>query len=99
MPDEPARTSAVRIPTPEELGIGRLRGFDWSGLENRLRQLRAICYDREKTREGVWRLTCVLPGKSAGQNHRIEARGGSEAEVSRLLVAQAEQWLSGTGTN
>jgi hypothetical protein len=95
MPDEPARTSTVHIPTPEELGIGRSSPFDWNGLESRLRQLRAICYDREKTPQGCWRLTCVLPGRSAGQNHRIEARADSEAEASRLLVVKAQEWVAG----
>jgi hypothetical protein len=76
--------------------------FDWNGLESRLRQLRAICYDREKLPEGCWRLTCVLPGRRPGQNRRVEARAENQAEAARLLIVKADEWavsLAGTGPN
>ena len=64
---------AVRIPTPEELGISRVKvattdePLDWSMVERKLDAVGATGYQMEKTPDG-FRFTCKLSfGPVAGR--------------------------------
>ena len=78
---------AVRIPTPEELGIDRVKvattdePLDWSMVERKLDAVGATGYQMEKTADG-FRFTCKLSfGPVAG-------RGATKGEAVRKALAQ-----------
>jgi hypothetical protein len=78
---------AIRIPTPEELGIGtaKLIGgdepLDWNMVERRLDAAGVTGYQVEKV-AGGFRFTCQL---SAGA---VTGRGASKAEAVRNALGQ-----------
>ena len=82
--DAPA---AIRIPTPEELGIGTARlvsgdeAIDWNMVERRLDAAGVTGFQVEKTTSG-FRFTCQL-GSGA-----VTGRGASKAEAVRNALAQ-----------
>jgi hypothetical protein len=76
---------AVRIPTPEELGIGKpaadAEPLDWAMVERKLDAIGATGYQMEKTADG-FRFTCTLAsGPVAG-------RGATKGEAVRNALAQ-----------
>ena len=81
---------AVRIPTPEELGLGTAKlvsggePVDWSMVERRLDAAGATGYQVEKTATG-FRFTCQL---SAGA---VTGRGASKGEAVRNALAQLKR--------
>ena len=75
----------VRIPTPEELGIGKpvteTDPLDWALVERKLDAIGATGYQMEKTADG-FRFTCALAsGPVAG-------RGATKGEAVRNALAQ-----------
>jgi hypothetical protein len=77
---------AVRIPTPEELGIGTKlvrddAPLDWNMVERRLDAAGVTGFQVEKTDTG-FRFTCQLPSGA------VTGRGGSKAEAVRNALAQ-----------
>jgi len=88
---------ALRIPSPEDLGIGleqqpSAAQIDWTAFHSRLNQLGATSFQTRRTREGAYQVTCLLPSRQQGQTHHVEARAVSEAEAVRLALAQIEEW-------
>jgi hypothetical protein len=86
------------MPSPEALGIAAPQqalpaSVDWAAVHNQLDRIGATCFHLERTQDGC-RLTCLLPARESGRLHRIEAQAASEAEVVRLALAQAEQWIN-----
>jgi hypothetical protein len=84
----------VRIPTPEELGVGVPQSaspatppVDWADTQARLQQLGAVSFQLETLSAGRYRFACWLPG--AGGAQRVEAVGASEAEAVRSCLEQA----------
>jgi len=83
---EDAQT-ALRIPTPEELGIGHAKAaaisepLDWSMVERKLDAVGATGYQMEKTAEG-FRFTAKL---SSGP---VAGRGASRGEAVRNALSQ-----------
>jgi hypothetical protein len=97
----PAEVQAVtlRIPCPEDLGIGaEQRGaassVDWSAVHGRLNQLGATCFQEQKTAQGGYRIICLLPARQQGQLHHIEVDAASETEAVRRALAEAEEWTA-----
>jgi hypothetical protein len=84
MADRPA---ALRIPTPEELGIGRTtlvagdEAVDWSMVERKLDAAGVTGFQVEKT-TGGYRFTCQLPSGV------VNGRGASKGEAVRNALAQ-----------
>lgn len=81
------RPPAVRIPTPEELGIGGtnlVRGdepVDWSMVERKLDAAGVTGFQVEKAATG-YRFTCQLPSGA------VTGRGATRGEAVRNAVAQ-----------
>jgi hypothetical protein len=81
------RPPAVRIPTPEELGIGRANlvsgdePVDWSMVERKLDAAGVTGFQVEKT-AGGYRFTCQ---KSSGV---VSGRGATKGEAVRNALAQ-----------
>ena len=77
----------IRIPTPEELGIGERKlvngdeSLDWNMVERRLDAAGVSGFQVEKNTTG-FRFTCQLPTGS------ITGRGTSKAEAVRNALAQ-----------
>lgn len=101
-PIEPARpvppraAEEVRLPSPEELGVGGGRaaeaGLDWAGVHRRLEGLGATCFQMRQLPGGGWHVTCLLPTAQPDRSQRIEAQAADRAEAVRLTLEQAEQW-------
>lgn len=78
---------AIRIPTPEELGLGTGRlvtgdePLDWSMVEKKLDAAGATGYQVEKTGTG-FRFTCQLPSGA------VTGRGATKGEAVRNTLAQ-----------
>ena len=78
---------AVRIPTPEELGLGTNKivtgdeSIDWSMVERRLKAVGATGYQIEKTATG-FRFTFELP------TGPVLGRGATKGEAVRTGLAQ-----------
>lgn len=78
---------AIRIPTPEELGIGTARlvsggeALDWNMVERRLDAAGVTGFQVEQTTSG-YRFTCQLPTGA------LTGRGASKAEAVRNALAQ-----------
>ena len=88
---------ALNMPSPEALGIATAQqalpaSVDWAAVHSQLDRLGATCFHLERLQDGC-RLTCLLPTRESGRLHHIEAQAASEAEVVRLALAQAEQWI------
>ena len=81
------RPPAVRIPTPEELGIGRAKfvsgdePVDWSMVERKLDAAGVTGFQVEKTTSG-YRFTCQLASGT------VTGRGETRGEAVRNAVAQ-----------
>ena len=108
-PDEPVRPSpaapvrppALRMPSPEELGVAVVPrpenlSVDWTAAHVQLDRLGATCFHLERLPKGGCRITCLLPTKQSDRTHRIEAEAASDADAIRLALAQAERWAAGT---
>jgi hypothetical protein len=94
------RLALLRLPPPEDLGIGNPAAaepsaVDWAAFHGRLNRLGATCFHLERTGPNACRITCFLPTRQQGRNHRIEAQAANEAEAARLALAKAEEWASG----
>jgi len=80
-------TTTLRIPTPEELGLGTRKlvtgdePLDWALVERKLDAAGVTAYQMEKTSNG-FRFTCQL---TAGP---VSGRGGSKNEAVRNALAQ-----------
>lgn len=78
---------AIRIPSPEELGIGKAKllsgdePLDWNMVERRLDSAGVTGFQVEKTTSG-FRFTCQLPTGA------VSGRGASKAEAVRNALAQ-----------
>src|SRR5947207_11945970 len=83
---EDSRTT-LRIPTPEELGIGGARvtassdPLDWAMVERKLDAVGATGYQMEKTADG-FRFTATLA------NGPVAGRGATKGEAVRNALAQ-----------
>ncbi len=90
------RPAPLSMPSPEALGLAeehaQSRPIDWTAVHGRLDQLGARCFQLDRPTPGVFRITCLLPTNQPGRTHRIEAQAGSETEVIRLTLAEAEEW-------
>ena len=81
------RPPAVRIPTPEELGIGSAKlvagteSVDWSMVERRLDAAGVTGFQVEKTTSG-YRFTCQLASGA------VTGRGTNKGEAVRNALAQ-----------
>jgi len=81
------RPPAVRIPTPEELGLGAARPVagdepvDWSMVERRLDAAGVTGFQVEKTTTG-FRFTCQLASGA------VTGRGATKGEAVRNALAQ-----------
>ena len=74
--------SSVRIPTPDELGIGRAEElFDWSVVERKLDAAGATGFQVERTTTG-YRFTCQVPAGA------VTGRGATKPEAVRNALAQ-----------
>jgi hypothetical protein len=94
------RTAALHMPSPEELGIGSASPaatptLDWGAVHSRLNQLGATCFLVQRTAQGSYRISCLLPAGQSGRAHRIEAEAGAEAEAVRLALTRVEEWAGG----
>src|SRR5262249_47909043 len=59
---------ALRIPSPEDLGIGlgqrpAAAEVDWGAFHGRLNQLGATSFQTRRTPEGGYQVTCLLPSR------------------------------------
>jgi hypothetical protein len=109
MPEEPvpparpvvteARPAPLRLPAPEELGVGGAApasraSADGATAHQRLDQLGATCLHVEKLPQGGCRLTCLLATSQQGRSHRIDVQAADSAEALRLAVEKAEAWAA-----
>jgi hypothetical protein len=92
----PRPREEVRLPSPEELGVGLGRpaeaGLDWASVHRRLEGLGAVCFQMRQLPQGGWHVTCLLPTAQADRTQRVEAKAEARAEAVRLALEQAEQW-------
>jgi hypothetical protein len=78
---------AVRIPTPEELGVASSKivtgdeSVDWSMVERRVKAIGATGYSIDKIADG-FRFTCQLP------TGPVSGRGATKGEAVRSVLAQ-----------
>jgi hypothetical protein len=75
---------AVRIPTPEELGLGKRlteESLDWSTVERMLDSAGVTSYQMERTATG-FKFTCKLASRS------VAGVGPSKAEAVRQVLDQ-----------
>jgi hypothetical protein len=75
---------AVRIPTPEELGLGKKlteEALDWSTVERKLDSAGVSSYQMERTSTG-FKFTCKLASRS------IAGVGASKADAVRQVLDQ-----------
>ena len=78
--------SPIRIPSPQELGLGNVKiasddPIDWAMVERRLDQIGATGHQIQKVADG-FRFALELSGKT------IVGRGSSKAEAVRSAFAQ-----------
>jgi hypothetical protein len=80
-------TASLRIPTPEDLGIGAPTGLpgheplDWTLVERKLDRAGVTAFRVEKT-AGGFQCTCDVPTGS------VSGRGGSKSAAVRQALAQ-----------
>jgi hypothetical protein len=85
------------MPSPQELGVTDAKrpenpNVDWTAVHNQLDRLGATCFQLERTLQGSFRITFLLPTDERGRSHRIEVQASSEAEAVRLVFAKAQEW-------
>jgi hypothetical protein len=104
-PEEPARnqrSSPLRIPTPEQLGIARFPApertttLDWSKAHQQFDRLGAVGVQREHLPMGTYRISCLLPTAAADRHHHIAVEAASEAEAVHLVLEKANDWARQT---
>jgi hypothetical protein len=89
----------LSIPTPEQLGIApaassNLADLDWTDAHRRLERLGAVGFRFDQLEQGGCHFACLLPTRQPGMTHRVEADAATSAEAVRLVLGQAEQWVS-----
>lgn len=85
------------MPSPEELGIAgpaplAQAGSAWASAYRRLDELGVRSLHLEKSDDGGWRVSCLLPTGQPGRTHRIDAQAGTAEEALQLALSRAEQW-------
>jgi hypothetical protein len=87
----PART-ALRMPSPEELGLGksisRRDEIDWIKVRERVQALGLSSFHLQKLAEGGFRFVCLVPTKAG--DRRVAFDSLSEAEAIDRALTQAE---------
>jgi hypothetical protein len=89
----------LSIPTPEQLGIAPAAStkgadLDWTDAHRRLESLGAVGFHLDHLEAGRCHFACLLPTRQPGLTHRVEADAATSAEAVRLVLGQAEQWVS-----
>jgi hypothetical protein len=89
----------MRIPAPSELGIDAGQhqsnsNLDWAAIHGRLDQLGATCFHMQKTPEGGYRISCLLPTGQQGQTRHVEAEALSESDAVRMALDKIEEWAA-----
>ena len=92
-PATAARTSAMVIPSPKELGLGASAGapvaVDWTATHRQLDEIGAVRFEMEKMTSGGSRFSCwVRDGSSL---RPVTGEGTSEGEAVLLCLARARQ--------
>jgi hypothetical protein len=85
------------MPSPEQLGVSCAKIADkesaeWTAARQRLDRLGAVGFQMDKTGQGGFRFTCLLPTVQPGRIHRIDAVAATEADAVRLAIDKAEEW-------
>jgi hypothetical protein len=90
----PTRPTLLTLPSPEALGLapGKEAATDWAAVHRRLDRVGATCFHVDKLPQGGYRVTCLMPGSTAGSLHHVESQAANEAEALQLALARAEQW-------
>jgi thioredoxin-related protein len=96
-----ARQEMLRLPSPEELGIGAEKAaptretkmIDWSALHARLDRLGASSFLVQRPSAQIVRIISMFP-VSENRVHRIEASATTEAEAVRLFLEQVDEWAT-----
>jgi hypothetical protein len=83
-----SESAPLRVPTPEELGLGkqssvRDQPIDWAMVERRLDTLGATSFHLEKTTSG-FRFDCELP------SGKVTGLGTSKGEAVRNALAKVQ---------
>jgi hypothetical protein len=89
--EEPARLAPLTLPPPEQLGIAPPRSavtVDWNAAKQRIDRLAPQGYHSNRTPQGLYRFTLVLPALD-GMRH-IEAEDASEAVAVLAVLERAE---------
>jgi len=99
-PPPAVRPAALQMPSPQELGIADSKrpdhpSIDWTAVHNQLDHLGASCFHLERTHNGGYRITCLLPTNQRDRTHRIECDAATEGEAVRLILAKAQEWAGG----
>lgn len=106
-PDEPAaggrnfraepRPAPIQMPSPEELGVARVRpsnfdGADWRAAYEQLDKLGAMGVQREHLQGGNFRISCLLPTSDPECRHNISVEATSEVTALQLLLERSNDW-------
>jgi len=90
----PTRLENLQMPSPEALGIQRIRPVevDWINVRKRLERLSITSVHLSKLPGGGFRFVCVVPALDRPQ--KIETEALTEAEAIDQALRQAEDWVS-----
>jgi hypothetical protein len=96
------RPTPLQLPSPEQLGVSadstpaanaaRPTAANWAALHQRLEQVGATCFHKERLASGLCRVTCLIPTGQPDRQRRIEVQAASEMEALDLTMAQLNAW-------
>jgi hypothetical protein len=96
-----AAPTRLRLPSPGELGLAseletpHRASVDWADVHGRLDRLGALSFHQQKTTEGGYRVTFLLPTAQPDRTHEVDAHAETAAEAVRLALGHAEKWVAG----
>ncbi|HYV34285.1 MAG TPA: hypothetical protein VE988_01190 [Gemmataceae bacterium] len=96
---ESVKMAPVRLPSPEELGVGLkapapAASVDWNTAHARLQQLGGIGLQSTHLPDGRVRVAFLLRTNQVNQVHHVEATASTEAEAVAVALSEAEKWAS-----
>jgi hypothetical protein len=87
------------MPSPEELGVGRVaipdagaRSFDWSVVHRRFQEAGATCVHIEHLPQGGCRFIGLLPSQTLDRQHRIQIESASEHDTAQQALRRLAEW-------
>ncbi len=88
----------LSLPAPDKLGITPQapvdpNAIDWNAMHAYTKSIGALSFGTDRSAEGGFRCSIVMPTAKSDQTYRIDGNGATEAEAVRVCLDKTYRWL------